>query len=77
MKRHDIKPSEVDRMGGKLPDGFTLCIYEAELGDLWLGFMAAEAGWNGFGSLPGLPVPSYGQALAGWIADHRKDSTGR
>jgi hypothetical protein len=74
MKRHDIKNSEIDRFGGQVPE-YTLCIYEAEFGDLWSGWMAAEAGWSGGQSLPGQTVSTYAEALTGWVAKHPKPSS--
>jgi hypothetical protein len=75
MKRHLIDDDLIRQMGGQPVTGFKLCIYESEpLSDLWRGWMAAEAGWSGGQTLPGMPVSSYGEALAGWVAKHPNPS---
>jgi hypothetical protein len=67
MKVHRVSNSEIAVAGGRLVPEYRLCIYEADTTDAWRGWIAADAGWQGAGELPGVPLESHELALQNWV----------
>jgi hypothetical protein len=67
MKIHTLSPTQLKVMSVGRLDHYELCVYEAEDGDSWTGFIAGHAGWCGEGMPPSEPMPSFALALSTWV----------
>lgn len=67
MKVHTLSRAQLQFMAVAPLKDYELCIFEAEEGDKWKGFIAARAGWNGKGLLPCEPMISFAMALHVWV----------
>jgi hypothetical protein len=71
MKIHQVSRAQLQFLKLSPTAGIDLCVYEAEQGDDWRGFVAAGAGWTGAGMLPDRPSLSFGLALYAWVSSYR------
>lgn len=67
MKVHTLSRTQLQVMSIGRLNHYELCVYEAEDGDFWTGFIAGHAGWNGEGMLPGEPMRSFALAFSTWV----------
>ncbi len=73
MRVHVVKDSELELLGAEpLEKGYVLCIYEGTTDNDWWGYIAASAGWDGTGLMPGDPKDKYAIALVDWLVGKEK-----
>ncbi len=72
MKIHKVHDATLLMLGDSPPpSGFDLCIYEAEEGDGWQGFVAGRAGSGSTEFQLSNAFATYQAALTGWMESHR------
>ena len=72
MKVHKVHDATILMLGDSPPPGdFDLCIYEAEDGDGWQGFVAGRAGSASAEFRLAGASATYEAALASWMESNR------
>lgn len=72
MKVHKVHDATILMLGDSPPPGdFDLCIYEAEDGDGWQGFVAGRAGSTSAEFRLASASATYEAALASWMESNR------
>jgi hypothetical protein len=72
MKIHKVHDATILMLGDSPPpSGFDLCIYEAEDGDGWQGFVAGPAGLGSAVFQLANASATYQAALARWMESHQ------
>ncbi|MES2244916.1 MAG: hypothetical protein V4639_18765 [Pseudomonadota bacterium] len=67
MKIHTLSRAQLQMLAVERLHQHELCVYEAEDGDRWTGFIAGRPGWNGEGIVPSEPMSSFALALSTWV----------